>query len=484
LLTDAADRLLSGGAERDAESDGIAVGARLALITLWVGPPALIFIAPGLVVSNEPAAVALETVGAAATMVAAWVSVSRFRGAPSAGSRALMVALAFWASYLLLLGMGPALINVFDDQVVDRADDLPALVGAALFAYAAFASWKPARITPPARRMLTVGVVLGVTASALGAGIAATWTNLVGDEVRSGRSGLAHLVSGNGAYMSVQILTAALFSLAGLRFAQRAWRSRSDLATWWLVGALVLSAWTRVAELVGPEPVVAQVSWADVLSAASALALAPWAAYELAEVRRHERELAKKEERSRLARELHDTIAQDLAFIVGESRRLAASLSGQHGLVDINAAAERALEEARSEIYRLRDSGATDLGRAIEAHARLLTARAGLDLRLDITPRIFCSARVQREILAILQEAISNTARHAGASEVGITLGARGDALVLRIWDDGRGFEPQQLTAAGGFGLSSLRERSHALGSVMSVTSSPGAGTTIELAIP
>ena len=100
------------------------------------------------------------------------------------------------------------------------------------------------------------------------------------------------------------------------------------------------------------------------------------------------RPLHVQEERRRLARELHDGIAQELAFILGQSRRLAKIFPDERALADIGSAAEHALQDARAAIYGLHETTSPTLGAAIEARAQQLASRAGLELTLNVEEEI------------------------------------------------------------------------------------------------
>ncbi len=197
-------------------------------------------------------------------------------------------------------------------------------------------------------------------------------------------------------------------------------------------------------------------------------------------------------ERRRLARDLHDSVAQELAFIRSQSERLAQADSGERAFTDIASAAAHALEGLRSTIYGVLSASSCNLGEAVQSRAHQLASRAGLGLMLDIDNEIVSfdndivsSDELQNAVLLIMEEAISNAARHAGATRLEISVRARGDTVVVRISDDGLGFNPAQATRSptGGFGLWSMQDRARAVGGVLRLKSIPGRGTTIELEI-
>lgn len=197
-------------------------------------------------------------------------------------------------------------------------------------------------------------------------------------------------------------------------------------------------------------------------------------------------EWAVEQERKRIARELHDNVAQELAFIVGHSRWLMLSFPNERALADIESAAASALDSSRSMIYGLREATSHTLGSAVVRRARALAGREGLDLKVDVTEDLVATADVEDCLLSILREAISNAARHAHATTLEISLRIKGGLIELRISDDGRGFNSKlvALSEAGGFGLLSMKEHAEELRGQLTLTSTPGGGTTIVAAVP
>lgn len=192
-------------------------------------------------------------------------------------------------------------------------------------------------------------------------------------------------------------------------------------------------------------------------------------------------------ERRRLARELHDGLAQDLAFIVSQSLRIAGRIPDEPGLAHIAAAAERALAESRRLIDELGLSRTLTLSAAIADEAQRLAERAGLKLSLQAAPEIETTAEIEHAVLRIVGEAVSNAARHARASSVFLTVTSSSDGLVVRVSDDGCGFDaarPRPVSQTSGYGLVSMAERARSIGAEMRLDSRPGIGTVVELTVP
>jgi signal transduction histidine kinase len=187
------------------------------------------------------------------------------------------------------------------------------------------------------------------------------------------------------------------------------------------------------------------------------------------------------EERRRIARDLHDGLAQELAYIAIESKRLAA-LEGQEELVSIAGAAERALQETRRVMESLITLREEPLDELIADEAEAVAARWGADVVLAVDPAIRPSPPTQEALLRIVREAVTNAARHGKARRVWIYVQAD-EGITLRVVDDGIGFDPGGVAGAG-FGLISMRERVEELGGELHLESLPTTGTTVEAFLP
>ncbi len=202
-------------------------------------------------------------------------------------------------------------------------------------------------------------------------------------------------------------------------------------------------------------------------------------------------EAAQTEERNRLAREIHDTIAQDLSAIafqleaaeailgaqaeVGNSERARRSVSAALDL------ARKGLEEARRSVLDLR--AAPLEGRTLPVALAALTAEmetVTFEAAPSMTP---LPPAVEVGLYRIAQEALQNAQRHAAATHVNLRLESLPDRIRLTVEDDGRGFAIED-AAASRFGLVGMRERTRLLGGTFQIESSPGTGTRITAEVP
>lgn len=193
------------------------------------------------------------------------------------------------------------------------------------------------------------------------------------------------------------------------------------------------------------------------------------------------------EERSRLAREIHDGMAQHLAFLKMRVQWLqrSPSLITAEQLRDMEGVLATALAEARHAISTLRaDAAATNTADAVLEYAEEFSRISGLELqvgRAEDLPDVGPRARV--ELLRIIQEALNNVRKHAHSTRVRIYLHRLNGGLCARVEDDGVGFPPGQ-SPSGHFGLDIMRERAEAIGGTLSVQSLPGRGTEVCVWVP
>jgi len=197
-------------------------------------------------------------------------------------------------------------------------------------------------------------------------------------------------------------------------------------------------------------------------------------------------QLAITQERNRLARELHDTLAHSLsatAIQIEAAQALAETDegAGRKMLAQALQTTRNGLTEARRSLHALRASPVEDLGlpQAVRDLAESLAQRAGFKLRLRIdTMPDNLGPEAQQCVYRVAQEALSNAARHAGAGCVEVVLGTQDGRVRLSVSDDGRGFEPVAV-AETRYGLRGLRERAEMIGGALLVESTKDKGTKI-----
>jgi signal transduction histidine kinase len=267
------------------------------------------------------------------------------------------------------------------------------------------------------------------------------------------------------AALALHLAGAAGLALAAVGLTGRGVRS-GDVFSRRLGLAVLFFAFAKLHYALVP-PIAQWVHVGDVLRLLFCLMLL-WTA--VVEVARTVATRAAEGERRRIARDLHDGVAQELAFI----RRRAVRLAGQPDAEDIVVAADRALLDSRWAIEHLRRGVDEPLDRVLARHAVVIAARTGVSVTFSTCGSVNAGPEVSDALARILGEAVTN-ARHGNATRVHIELSC--DPLRLRVTDDGTGFDPA--ARAPGFGLGGMQERAALVGAELSIRSRPGSGTEV-----
>ncbi len=228
-----------------------------------------------------------------------------------------------------------------------------------------------------------------------------------------------------------------------------------------------------------------------VLVALAALAYAAWRRRLLHVEREFQAVLG---ERTRIAREIHDTLAQGFVAVsvhlelVAQLMRSSADAAREQ-LERAQALVRSSLEDARTSIWELRSQGGEreDLAARILKVAEEVTGRAHARARVQMQVTGMnhpLDEDVERELTRIAREAVANAVRHGDPENIVLRLEFEGSMFGMEIRDDGRGFAGSPPDGSSGhFGLTGMRERAEAIGATLRVESSPGEGTTVRLAL-
>jgi signal transduction histidine kinase len=205
------------------------------------------------------------------------------------------------------------------------------------------------------------------------------------------------------------------------------------------------------------------------------------------------REAGVLDERQRMAREIHDTLAQGLTGVITQleaAERAHARLGEwRRHLEAARALARESLTEARRSVEALRPEPLEDarLPDAIADLARRWSEASSVTAGFEVTgePRPLY-AELEVTLFRVAQEALANVAKHARASKVGLTLSYLEDEVLLDVRDDGVGFagRPSRPGAGGGFGLAAMAQRLRRVAGRLEVESAPGAGTAVNASVP
>jgi two-component system nitrate/nitrite sensor histidine kinase NarX len=198
------------------------------------------------------------------------------------------------------------------------------------------------------------------------------------------------------------------------------------------------------------------------------------------------------QERARLAREIHDGLAQTIGFLklqAGKFRKHLLDGNVARALEEVNSfyvAIDGAYQDARQAIDGLRISPAEySLSGWLAQIASEFQEISGLSVDLEeVNMHTHLPPEIHAQLIRIFQEALSNVRKHAQANNVWMACRETGSDLVLEIRDDGKGFSPEDVTSASQYGLRGMRERADLIGADFQVISQPQAGTIVRLRLP
>jgi signal transduction histidine kinase len=271
----------------------------------------------------------------------------------------------------------------------------------------------------------------------------------------------------------------ALLSLAAVvGFGLRYRRQVEDLDRWLAFGATIW-LFAELHAVFTPPLSGDYVSQSDFLRLVSygILLVGVWRAIRSAEFGR-----AVSEERARVAREIHDGLAQYLFAISTQTSLLVGGAALDKVLPRLQEAAAAAQQEARFAVLALSSAGGSaPFDAALNRYVEFLTADGQLDVDLEIEQGVELGPDEQIEIFRIVQEGLANVRRHADARRATVLIGLRDGHRVVRIADDGRGMDEDSATR--GQGLRNMRARASAIGGRFRLSATPGGGTALEIVL-
>jgi signal transduction histidine kinase len=260
----------------------------------------------------------------------------------------------------------------------------------------------------------------------------------------------------------------------GLRFRAR----RNDLDRWLALGA-TLALFAELHYVFTPLLSSRYVSQGDFLRLVSygVLLVGVWRAIRFAEFGR-----AVAEERARVAREIHDGLAQYLFAVSTHVSMLENGADRQKTLAQLKEAAAAAQQEARFAVLALSSAGGSaPFDTALRRYVDFLTADARLAVDLEIDEGIRLAPDEQIEVFRIVQEGLANARKHAQAGRAEVRIEQRAGGRFVSVVDDGSGFDQQEVAA--GQGLKNMRARAASIGGAFRLDTSPGAGTALEVVL-
>jgi signal transduction histidine kinase len=423
---------------------------------------------------------ALETSGSLVALFATFLVFGRLRRRTYLNELLLACALAVLALSNLLFVTVPTVAGEAPDDLTVWAAPLARSLGAVLFVLAAFTTRRELRRGGPVLALAAVATLAALGMATLFAHtFAARWA----PKYAATLSPLAVSqppLRAHPALFAFELLVGLLYGLAAIGFLNLA-RRRHDAFYGWLAGAGILAVVSHVNYSLFPASYAQSVLYTgDVFRFAFYVALLVGCLREIWSYWTALSAAAVLEDRRRMARDLHDGLAQELAYI---SRNLdsATGEDPEDAMRRLRPAVERAQVELRSAISALAPPGGHAVGAALAQAASQTAERFRIGLDLDIVPDVRLSPTRAEALIRVACEAITNAAKHSGAGRVTLRLERDGSLVRMQVADRGCGFDTS--VPGAGFGLVSMRERIRSVGGELHIRSGPGRGSEVEVAV-
>jgi signal transduction histidine kinase len=379
----------------------------------------------------------------------------------------LLLAAGFWSIALgtFAFGLAPVLGGGTLDPSVAWKLVGARLLGAGLIAIAPYAD---GRMAARRRSLTSVGFgVAGVLAvAAMGLDVSATRGTLD-----------TELVQGTFVRLAAALLT-TLWLIALVGFALRYRRYGRDLDSWMCLAATlaVFADLHLVLTPVVSSDLVLQGDFLRVI-AYGVLLVGVWRAISEAEFGR-----AVADERARVARDIHDGLAQYLFAISTQVSMLESGAPLDQVLPRLKRASTAAQQEAKFAVLALSSAGGSErFDSALRRYVEVLTADGGMEVEIEVDPQVKLAPDEQIEVFRIVQEGLGNARRHAGAGHVEVAISHRAGRRVVTVSDDGVGFDETSVVA--GLGVANMRSRADAIDGALTLKTGPGRGTAIEVVL-
>jgi signal transduction histidine kinase len=422
--------------------------------------------------------VALETAAALTVLLAGFLVFARLWRARQLNELLLTCALALLALLNLFFLTVPALAGLVPPGLVIWGALAGSSLAAALFTLAAFV---------PRRRLRRPGLILaggaaGVAAAVLVAALAMELIEQSRSEAAapaSWRSPAPPDLQVRPAVLVLLVVMALLYGVAAVGFFHRSRRAGDEFLAWLAIAA-VLAAASHINYLLYPSLYSSGVHVGDVFRLCFYAVLLAGSMREIWSYWQALPEAAVAEERRRIARDLHDGLAQELAYLGRNLDSLDAEASGDT-LTRLRRAVERAQLESRRAVGTLAAPAGQAIETALAGAVGEIAERFHVRLDLDLVPGVRLPTARAEVLMRIACEAVTNAARHSGSSLVRLNVERDGQRVRLRVSDQGCGFDTA--LPGGGYGLISMGERARSVGGELRISSAPGRGSEVELAL-
>ncbi len=425
----------------------------------------------------------VETAAAFISLLAAQLMYGRFRRSLDRRDLLLTAALTLFAGANLLFSAIPGMANLGPGRFDTWASAAGGALATTLFAAGAFAPPRPVRRPVLAARRVAGLCGLALIIIALVTAAAGDWLPRAIEPDLSPEGLARPRIVGEPSVLALQLVVMTLFAAAAIGFARAAERTRDPLTLWFAIGA-TLAAFARLNYFLFPSLYSEFFYTGDMLRLGFFVALLVGGTQEIRVAQRELEQAAVADERRRLAREIHDGLAQDLAFIVQQAGALEGRNGASRTAAGIVTAARRALDESRASIAALVRPTDEPLAEALARVADEAAGRLGATVEARTVDGMELPAPAREALLRIVGEAVTNAARHGRAQLIRVELGERPQPY-LRVVDDGVGFDQSSLEhSSGRHGISGMRERAEQVGAQLRVESRPGEGTEIVVVLP
>lgn len=473
-----------GGGSTEA-CEGLSVAPRLRIVVLstgvvCAGATLTVTLTPQLhfAYRNDALHVALETTATLAGLVVAYLFMGRFRRSGRPDELVLSSGLALLALSNLLFAALPAVFGLGSNQGLAWAALIASGTASLIIAAASLLPRHRLGAAPQPAAWVASGATVGLVA-AIGVLVAVFKEEL--PPAAAPLDTVRPLLAGHPVVPAVQAVIALAYAFAAYGFLRRSERDGDALSSWLAVGCVLASA-ARYNYLLYPSLYSRWVYTGDFFRLAFYLVLLAGAAREVSSYWASAVEAAHLEERRRIARDLHDGLAQEVAFIARNAELLRDGDASTDLVERILAATERARLQSRSVIAALSARVDEPLDRAVRVAATEVAARYGTSLELRLAAGIVVPPAKREAFVRVTSEAVANAARHSGSPEVRVELERLDGSARLKVVDSGCGFSESERPGRG-FGLVSMRERIEELGGRFQVRSRPGDGTRIEVVL-
>jgi signal transduction histidine kinase len=411
----------------------------------------------------------LETAASLVVLLAGFLVFGRLRRRALLNELTLVAALAVLALSDLVFGTLSLLSSPDPSGPVTRASLIGSILGACLFALAAFV---PRYRLPRSAPVVTGATVAGVTVVALA--LEPVFATRAPHRIGAAASALP----GSQA-PAWQLAMAVLYGLAVIGFLRRS-EQLDDEFMGWLAIAAVLATASRVAYFLYPA------YDSDLAYLGGAFCLFFYGVLLVGSMReiwldwRALSDAAVLEERRRVARDLHDGLAQELAYLARNLNLLGGGADADT-VGRLRRAVERAQAESRQALRALTAPGGRAFEIVLAEAVSEIADRFQIELAFETVRNIHLSEMRAEAMVRIACEAVTNAARHSGAGRVQLSLRQDGEHMRLRVSDAGCGFDPR--ADGSGFGLISMRERADAVGGDLHISSIPDCGCEVEVVL-